>query len=194
MTDQCALRDIAEIHQGYSFREGVRHDPAGAVAVIQMRDLGDDGLVSLCGLDRVEMQLAERQRVIPGDILFRARGGSATSAIVAEDPGTAVAAAPLLRIRLSGDSVVPAYLSWYINQPPAQAHFQRNAEGSNVKMISRRALEALQIEIPGIERQHAVVELADLARREHALVRSIDGRRQQLLSEIMLRHVKGVGA
>ena len=54
-----ALKDIASIHLGYSFREGLSPDPAARVRVVQMRDLRDDHVVDLENADRVDLALHE---------------------------------------------------------------------------------------------------------------------------------------
>lgn len=186
-----ALKDIASIQLGYSFREGIRPDPAGPVRVVQMRDLRDDHVVDLENADRVDLEPPSNQWLQRGDILVRSRGESVTSAIVDADVDTVIAAAPLLRVRATSPSIVPQYLNWIINQEPSQAYFAKNIEGSNVKMISRRALEELPIEVPPIEQQEKVTELAGLAARERRLVEVIGKHRDGLLSHVMLNYVKG---
>lgn len=188
-----ALGDIADIQMGYSFRSGVEPDPRGPVGVIQMKDLGEDQTVVLDALTSVSMNVAAAQQVLVGDIILRSRGDRATSAIVAEHPGRAVVAAPLLRIRVTDERVQPAYLNWFINQPPAQAHLARHAEGSRVKMISKRALDELQVEVPPPERQAAIVRLAELDARLRALEADLGALRTKLLSEVMLSYAKGDG-
>ena len=185
------LRDIASVQLGFSFREGVRHDAAGAVRVIQMRDLCDDLIVDLENLECVDMVPPELQWVKAGDILVRSRGDSATSAIVSKNPGRAVAAAPLLRVRVADAAVLPAYLNWALNQPPAQAYLARNAEGSRVKMISGRVLEELEVQIPPLVRQQDVLAMAQLASRARTLQSDIDSRRRRLLSQVMMSYVEG---
>jgi hypothetical protein len=188
-----ALGDIADIQMGYSFRSGVEPDPRGPVGVIQMKDLGEDQTVVLDALTSVSMHVAAAQQVLVGDIILRSRGDRATSAIVAEHPGRVVVAAPLLRIRVTDDEVQPEYLNWFINQPPAQAHLARHAEGSRVKMISKRALDELQVEVPPPERQAAIVRLAELDARLRALEADLGALRTKLLSEVMLSYAKGDG-
>ena len=188
---QCRLGDIASVQTGYSFRSAVEYDKAGSVRVIQMRDLGDDHTVQVDRLGCVDMDASPSQQVFVGDVILRSRGDVATSAIVSTDPGRAVVAAPLLRIRVSDPRVAAEYLNWFINQPPAQAYLSKNAEGSNVKMITKRTLEELEVELPPLERQREIVELWGLADRERKLERHLEERRSQFLSEVMMRHAQG---
>jgi hypothetical protein len=176
---------------GHSFRAGVKPDLAGAAGVIQMKDLGDDHLVDLTSLVRIAMDVRSTQRVREGDIIFRSRGDRSTCAIVAGDPQGALVAAPLLRLRVTDDSLLPAYINWYINQPSAQAHFAKHAEGSSVKMISKQVLEDLEIEVPPLDRQERIVALAALSQRERALCSDIHAARGYLLTDVMMQYAKG---
>lgn len=185
------LDEIASVQLGYSFRRGVKHDPAGSVCVVQMRDLGEDNVVDPSGLDRVDQDLPQHHALECDDILLRSRGDSVSSAILRRDLGRAVAAAPLLRIRATDTRILPEFLNWYINQPPAQLYFARHAEGSNVKMISPGALEALPVAIPTLEHQRALVDLAGLTVREKELVRELCRCRNDLLSQITLNYLEG---
>lgn len=181
-----ALNKISDIQMGYSFRAGLEPEPAGGVGVIQMKDLGDDHFVDLGGLTRTDMDVRADLRSRENDIVFRSRGDRATCAIVAADPGCAIVAAPLLRIRVTDGRVLPAYLSWYINQSSAQAHLGRQAEGSYVKMISKRALGGLEVELPPLDRQHDIAELAALSDRARRLDQQVSALRERMLADIMM--------
>ena len=186
-----ALHEIADVQMGYSFRFGVEPAAHGPVGVIQMKDLGDDGSVALDSLTRVAMDVAPTHQVLAGDIILRSRGDRASSAIVADDPGRTLVAAPLLRIRVTDERVQPEYLNWYINQPPAQAHLAKHAEGSRVKMISKGALDELEVDLPPLERQAAIVGLAMLAGRAKTVESSLEKLRARLASEVMLHYARG---
>lgn len=185
------LGELAFTQLGYSFREGLSADPSAPVRVVQMRDLCDDHVVDLENAARVDLDPPANQWLQRGDILVRSRGESVTSAIVDADVDAMIAAAPLLRVRVTNPAIRPQYLNWIINQGPSQVYFAKNIEGSNVKMISRRALEELPIEVPSLEQQEQVIHLAGLAAREKRLVQVIGKHRDELLSHVMLNYVKG---
>ena len=185
------LRGLVDIQIGYGFRAGVEPDALGQTGVIQMKDLGDDSVVALSAMTHVSMGVPTGRQVREGDVILRSRGDRATSAIVVGDPGPALVAAPLLRLRVADHRLLPAYINWYINQPSAQAHFAKHAEGSFVKMISRRVLEDLEVEVPPLDRQESIVALAALSERERALCSDIHAARGYLLADIMMTYAKG---
>jgi len=108
-----------------------------------------------------------------------------------DDPGMAVVAAPLLRIRVTDNSVLPEYLNWFIRQAPAQAFLTSHARGTAQKMISKEALEELEIFIPPLERQKAIVALAYLGEEEQLIMKKIADKRRQSISTTLIRLAQG---
>lgn len=187
-----SLKKIAVVQMGYSFRARLEQLEAGEVAVIQMKDLTDQNRVDCGGLMRIDMEkLKEHHLVRPGDLVFRSRGLVTTAAILTEDPGTAVVAAPLLRIRVTHRNVLPEYLNWFINQWPAQAFLASHAKGTVQQMISKPALESLEIFMPSLAQQKAIAELAALGEKEQSLMQKLAERRRQYLSTMLMQLAQG---
>ncbi|WP_277051880.1 restriction endonuclease subunit S [Zestomonas thermotolerans] len=185
------LATIAEVRMGYSFRSRLEADAQGDVAVIQMKDIDDANLLHPEGLVRVQMSdLKDRHLVQAGDLLFRSRGVTNSAALVGGGLGRAVLAAPMLLIRAQTDVVEPAYLQWFINRPSTQATLAAQAAGTSVKMIGKGALEQLKVVLPPLEKQRRIVEVAQLASREAALLEELRGRRKALLEGILLREAQ----
>jgi restriction endonuclease S subunit len=102
--------------------------------------------------------------------------------------------APLFRIRVADRRVLPQYLNWYINQPPAQAFLASHAKGTAQKMISKDALEDLEVFVPSLERQRAIVEVAALAEQEQNLMKKLAEKRRQFLSAKLIEMAQGDGS
>jgi restriction endonuclease S subunit len=182
------LKDIAIIYMGYSFRARLESKDAGTVAVIQMKDLTDDNTVSCANLAYVDMDnFNDNHFVRMGDLIFRSRSLSSTSAILATDPGPAVLSSPLLKIRITDPSVMPEYVNWYISQLPAQIFLASHARGTTQKMINKEALEMLEIDVPPLEKQKAIVALAALADEEQRILKQLAQKRKQLISALLIR-------
>jgi len=186
------LKEIATVQMGYSFRARLEQLDAGGVAVIQMKDLTDRNRVACQELARVDLpNLKEHHRVQPNDLVFRSRGLSPTSALLTEDPGPAVVAAPLLRIRANHKSVLPEYLNWFIHQPLAQAFFTSRAKGTAQQMISKQALDELEVYLPSLAHQQQIVELTTLAEVEQELLRKLAEKRHHYLSATLMKLTLG---
>lgn len=186
------LEKMATAQMGYTFRRRLDFMDKGTTAVVQMKDLSDENLVDCSNLMRVDMSGVKTHHLIrPGDIVFRSRGQVNTAAILMEDPGPAVVAAPLIRIRVDAQIVLPAYLTWYINQPVAQAFLSSRAKGTAQKMISKQALDNLEVRVPSLRRQRAIVDVANLANEEQRLSKMIAERRRNFISARLAQLTEG---
>lgn len=189
---EVTLGKIAAIQAGYSFRGRIEAMPTGAVAVIQMKDLTSSNQVDCRELVRVDVNgLKEGHLIVPGDLVFRSRGLTANSALLREDPGIAVLSAPLLRIRVKKDKVLPEYLNWYISQLPAQAYFASCSEGTSIKMISKQSLENLPVPVPSLDRQRRIVEAASLAAAEQRILKDLAEKRNKYIAATLLQLAQG---
>lgn len=181
------LGELADIRTGYPFRSRLEHDPAGDVVVIQMKDIDDVDLLHPEHAIKVVLPAGKEGHLLqPGDLVFRSRGRTNTVALVGAEIGAAVLAAPMLLIRPRG--VWPAYLHWFINTSRAQAALAALAEGTSVRMISKEALQTLEVPVPSAERQRQMVELATLAQQEQALMAMIAMQRKHLNEELLLQY------
>ena len=180
------LGQVASIRMGYPFRSRLEHDAAGAIAVVQMKDIDDASLLHLADAARVHMPNFNEQHLIRrGDLVFRSRGRTNSVALISQDVGPAVLAAPMLLIRPV--DVLPAYLLWYINLPCIQAALAAKAEGTAVRMISKAALEQLEIAIPNLATQRRIVEIGQLACLEARIASELIDRRKALVDGILMR-------
>lgn len=182
------LNDIADVALGQSFRSRLEHDANANIAVIQMKDLTDDNRIDSKSLVRVYLKkVNDKQLVKQDDIVFRARGQNNTAAHIDLDVGQAVVAAPMLRIRISDQGVSPEYLIWWINQPKSQAYLASHARGTAQKMISVPVLKDLCVEVPSLEKQKQIVELANLAREEQKLLCELADKRTKYMEGILMQ-------
>jgi hypothetical protein len=178
---------------GYSFRTRLEASADGEIAVIQMKDLQEDNIVNCKELTKIELdEVKEHHLVQKDDLVFRSRGLLTTSAILLENPGKAVVAAPLLRLRVTmPDKVVPEYLNWFINQQEAQIFLTSRAKGTVQQMISKQVIEDMEVILPGLETQKNIVELSRLSVREQVLFRALAKKREQYVSAILMQIAKG---
>ena len=187
------IKQSATVQMGYSFRSRLEASRGGKVAVIQMKDLLQDNTVGCKNLIKVEMETVKEHHLAQkGDLVFRSRGQITTAAILLEDPGKAVVAAPLLRIRVTKpDKILPEYLNWYISQRDAQIFLASRAKGTVQKMISKQAIEDLEVYLPTLEQQKNIVELAKLSARERTILSTLSEKRDQYISTVLMQFAKG---
>jgi hypothetical protein len=182
------LKDIAQVQMGYSFRGRLEGDAGGLISVIQMKDLDDEVGVNLSNLVKVN---ADNMKVIHfvecSDLVFRSRGQTNTSVMLRDQLNKAIVAAPLLRIRSTSSRVLPQYLNWYINQHEAQSALGKSLEGSFIKMVSKKSLEELEIQVPTLDVQKAILEMDGYVRRESVLLLALMEKRKSLMQGRLLQ-------
>lgn len=181
------LPDVCTIHSGYTARGRLEGTDDGGVLTIQLGDISTDGNIHPERLTRVPLDdLPDRYFVRPGDVVFRSRGERNTASVIDKRlPEPALAVLPLLVLRPNIDVVLPEYLAWAINQPPAQRHFDLAARGTNIRMIPRSSLDDLALEIPDIGTQEKIVAIDALAEQERALAILVAEKRRKMLSLIL---------
>jgi hypothetical protein len=183
------LGQVASIRMGYPFRSRLEHDATGSIAVVQMKDIDDASLLHVENAVRVDLaDVKDHHLIRQGDLVFRSRGRTNSVALVSADVGPAVLAAPMLLIRPI--EVLPAYLLWYINLPATQATLAAQAEGTSVRMISKAALEALEMPVPARRKQQLIVEVSELAAAEQGLLERIAGERKRLADGVLMRYAR----
>ena len=187
------IKQLATVQMGYSFRSRLEASRGGKVAVIQMKDLLQDNTVGCKKLVKIEMETVKEHHLAQkGDLVFRSRGQITTAAILLEDPGKAVVAAPLLRIRITKpDKILPEYLNWYISQRDAQIFLASRAKGTVQKMISKQTVEDMEVYLPTLEKQQHIVDLANLSARERAILGMLAEKREQYISTLLMQLAKG---
>ncbi len=187
------LKNLATVQTGYSFRARLDADENGQLSVIQMKDLLADNTVSCDDLLKIAMfDVKTHHLARKGDLVFRSRGLLTSSAILSEDPGPAVVAAPLLKIRVKDvQRILPEYLNWFLSQRDAQAFFASQATGTAQKMIGKDVVEDLDVFVPALATQKAIVELAALSEREMNLISAISDKKAQYVSILLMQAAKG---
>ncbi len=154
-----------------------------------MKDIDESNLLHIDGAVRVDLaDIKDHHLIRKGDLAFRSRGRANSVALVSTDVGRAVLAAPMLLIRPF--DVLPAYLLWYINLPLTQASLGAQAEGTSVHMISKAALEALEVPLPSLRKQQLIIEAADLGSAEQRLLDRIAQKRRRLADGVLLRYAR----
>lgn len=147
--------------------------------VIQLRDLSGEWGLSLTSMIRVDLgEVAERYLVRSGDVLFRSRGDRYTAtALDSRWTSPAVAVLPLVILRPDPRFLTADFLAWAINQPAAQLTLDSKAYGTKLQMIPKSILADLEIDVPDLATQRAIVAVAELAERECSLVARLAAKR-----------------
>lgn len=123
-----------------------------------------------------------------GDILVAARGSRNYAVLIDETLTStgkqAVAAPHFFIVRATTTNIRPEYLCWFLNQQPSQRYFDLNSEGTLTKAIKRNALDEIQIAVPAIDKQQAIIDLANTLKQELRLIEQLRRNGEQMLAAI----------
>ena len=166
----------------------------GDIAYLQSKDFDENGLLNV----RLEPQLKadktmERHLLKPGDVLFASKGSRNFAAVyeLRNIPAAASTSFFVLRIREDfKNKVLPEYLSWFINQPVSLKFLQGNAIGTSIPSISKSVLSELEILLPAIKKQKAILEIDELQKNEKSIRQMIDSLREQKVQQQIFNSIK----
>lgn len=179
------LLEIAEIAAGHPLRSGVDELSAGNTGVIQMRNVDPECGIDWSSISRVELPPARRIEFLkPGNVIFSTRGARTYAVALGAAPFPAVCSPHFFVLRIRGGAVEPRFLAWQINQAPVQEYLQREATGSRILNIRREVIERLEIAIPSLARQAAIVAFAEAAAREKRQLSALIENRQHQMNAL----------
>jgi restriction endonuclease S subunit len=197
------LRDIAEIQIGYQHRDKghpLNMGSTGSHRIIQIKDLEErfkgevierGGSAPYVWSDSLYQVTpagdAERYLVNHGDVLFLSRGQRTYAVPVLQTLENTVASYYFYILRPDADRVDAEYLAWFINQPTTQARLERLQRGSHIKIIPKSAFEALEVVLPSLAIQRAIVELERLRQKEAYTMGRLTQARKRLVNGLALR-------
>ena len=197
------LRDVATIQIGYQHRDKAQPIStleSGSHRIIQIKDIlhsefrgGIGPSVRFDNLSQITPSGdADRYQVKQGDVLFLSRGQRAIATPVLEHLEKTLAAYYFYILRPNSERVVAEYLAWFINQPTAQSFLEKHQLGSHIKMVPKAAFEALEVIVPPLATQRAIVELERLRQKEEqAMIRLADARRRLITGLALKAAAKG---
>jgi len=188
-----SLESLASISRGYSFRSRIEPNATGDISLVQLRNIQSDGTLNMsevvsASLDKVKSDYWLK----PQDIVFCSRGASMPAALVPDNIGRAIAAAPVLRIRPKRKVVNPEYLVWFLNHPSlGQRHLLSIQSGSSMQMVNQRGLSEITITLPSLVVQAKIAALSTLHRQESKLLMQLQEKRSRYMDAVLMKCMQG---
>ena len=182
------LADVAEVRAGYLTKKPVRPRPDGTHHLLQVRDFNSER--SALDTDAMVRFIPDSpSSVCPlqtGDVVFLARGARNFAFAPVKLPAPSVAAGYFFVIH-PGEQVLPGYLAWCLNQPTTLRALARSAtSGAHMPVVRRADIENVQVPVPPIHVQQAVVHLDRLMREEQSLLNDLARKRRELISTVCM--------
>jgi len=184
------LKDIANIQTGLFARTASRGD----VVYLKAKHFDQNGkLKTRLHPDLKLDSAAEKHLLKHGDILYAAKGTKNFASWYESGNQPAVASTSFFIIRLTNnwsDKILPEFLVWFINHPSTQKYLKRKAKGTAIVSISKSDLQDLQILIPELQIQKAVLHINKLRNTEIKLKDQIETLREKQIQQQILNGIK----
>ncbi len=165
----------------------------GDVVYLQARHFDESGKLNTeLHPDLNKSGIKSKHLLLPGDILYAAKGTKnfATLYEAKNIPAVASTSFFVIRIESSIKNILPAYLVWFINQPDTQASLKKQAMGSSIASISKVVLAELEITIPTIETQKLILNIASLREQELALKSRIEQLKEKQIQHLIINALR----
>ena len=168
------LADFAEVLSGHSFRSKIDSEASGAVSVVQMKNVVD-GQIHWETVIRANVPNIREDRFLrQGDVLFLAKGAHRIAALVERLDHSAICSNHFFVIRVEPESgVLPEFIAWYLNQPPAQRYFERSAQGTGALNVGRELIESFQLPAVSLEKQKKISKFVGALKQKHKLMNAL---------------------
>jgi type I restriction enzyme S subunit len=187
--------EIAEFGATLNFREAIRPEAGGRFGIVQAKDVGL-GKLETSGLAYVS-DLPFRGAppcLQANDVLLQSRGTSYRSALVPAGNSALAAASSVYVLRVVSDQIDPRFLVLFFNLPATQAVLRKIATGTHVLIIRREALASLEVPVPPLRDQRALIALGELVDHSFELEQQLHQLRLQELHALMFERMKKAGS
>lgn len=185
-------KSLGEIAHVFAGKASTRLKPGDDEApLVNLRDIGRDGLAPVNRMERVAIASDERGRfgIQPGDLIASVRGTFKVAVAISEHDG-AVAGANTAVIRLR-NGIPPNVVAAFLRHPEMTARLMSAFTGSTIQGISLENLKQTQIGLPDHETLTALDELVDAEDRYHRATLVSAEARRTLMLELVRRSMAG---
>jgi restriction endonuclease S subunit len=185
-----SLKHIASIQTGV-FAKPVKE---GQIVYLQSKHFDENGILrSSLYPDLKSDSISEKHLLQNGDIIFAAKGTKNFAALYESKNKPAVASTSFFVIRLTEDfqsKVLPEFLTLYLNSVPAQNYLKSQAVGSSIVSISKSVIDELELSIPDLDTQKAILRITNLRNVEKKLLQQIDMLREKQIQQQIINALK----
>jgi restriction endonuclease S subunit len=81
-------------------------------------------------------------------------------------------------------------LAWTINSPSTQLWLKNNAIGSALQSISKVTLLEMEVAVPTIEKQNAILKINSLRKLERSIQKQLTDLKEQYIQQLLLISLK----
>ena len=180
------IKDIAHIQTGlFAKPSGI-----GELVYLQSKHFDEYGqLHSVLHPDLVAEGISEKHLLKDGDVLFAAKGTKNFAAVFENHNEPSVASTSFFVLRPTDKKLLPQYLAWILNSHATQTLLKGQAIGTSIPSISKQVLENLEITVPNLEIQKAILQITKLRNKEKSLKQEIETLREKQIQQQIINAI-----
>ncbi len=175
------IKEFSDIRTGHAFRERLLEQPEGNVSVIQPKDIHTDGTVTFSAGKPLRAKVSSPKHLKKNDLLVVNRGRFAAAVFNFPAEANWIVTSSILVLSVRDESVLPEYIALYINSNEGQRLFRQHLEYSTIPFISTNNMAGMEIPVPSLVRQKALIEFRKITRKYESLT----NRKQKLYMRIL---------
>ncbi|MFD3408825.1 restriction endonuclease subunit S [Aquirufa sp. HETE-83D] len=181
------IKNIANIQTGlFAKPSGI-----GELVYLQSKHFDEYGqLHSVLHSDLVADGIPEKHLLKSGDVLFAAKGSKNFATVFENHNEPSVASTSFFVIRLTEKKLLPQYLAWVLNSHTTQILLKGQAIGTSILSISKQVLENLEIVVPSLETQKAILQITKLQNKEKSLKKKIETLKEKQIQQQIINAIK----
>lgn len=180
------IKDITNIQTGLF----AKPSGMGELVYLQSKHFDEYGqLHAVLNPDLAANCISEKHLLKDGDVLFSAKGTKNFAAVFQNYNDPSVASTSFFVIRLTNKKMLPQYLAWFLNNHTTQRLLKGQAIGTSIPSISKQVLENLEITVPNIEIQKAILQITKLRNKEKSLKQKIETLREKQIQRQIINAI-----
>ena len=185
------IKDIGGVYTGYTFRTSIANDPNGSILILQAKDITNTNqpISEVSALSRVAGKRIRSPLFLKqNDVVLVVRiatSGKFRSAVFASSKANVMPSSSIYVIRIKSLTILPMYLSIYLNSVAGQTSMLRKVSGNSyIKNILRSSLCDIAIPVIPMHVQKNIISLQkNIVQQEKILKQKIN------INQAIMRYV-----
>lgn len=190
------FKNISNIITGHVFRSKIPYNTGGNINLLNMDAISTAGIVRISeeNIKKIQLNNIKPEEIImPGDILFKAKGLNNTAVLIDSIPPNTTVTASCHIIRVVDKNFLPEYVCSGLNSAAAKNHFSKGAgqaTGVTIANVSKATLETLEIPLLPLKNQKLISEIEECSKQEKELLLKIAEKKEMLNRAIIEKELQ----
>ena len=190
------FKNISNIITGHVFRSKIPYNTDGNINLLNMDAISIAGIVRISENDIKKIQLNNikpEEVIMPGDILFKAKGLNNTAVLIDTIPPNTTVTASCHIIRVTDKNFLPEYVCSWLNSAAAKNHFSKGAgqaTGVTIANVSKATLESLEIPLIPLKNQKLISNIKECTKQEKEIRQKIAEKKELLYRAIIEKELQ----